>query len=74
MAESFNSTLEFELLGTRRFTTRGQARSSVAAWIDEYNTVRRHSTNGMLSPIAYEHARATEANAPQAPPDRRTAA
>ncbi|MGI8312847.1 IS3 family transposase [Saccharopolyspora hattusasensis] len=71
VAESFNSTLEFELLSTRRFTTRRQARSAVAAWIDEYNTVRRHSTNGMLSPIAYEHARTTEANAPQAP---RTAA
>ena len=37
-----------------------QARGAAAAWIDEYNTTRRHSTNGMLSPLAYEHARATD--------------
>lgn len=54
VAESFNATCEFELLRQRRFTTREQARRAVAAWIDEYNTVRRHSTNGMLSPIDYE--------------------
>jgi putative transposase len=55
VAESFNSTLEFELLAGRHFTTRAQARAAVAAWIEEYNTVRRHSTNGMLPPVAYEH-------------------
>jgi putative transposase len=37
-----------------------------AAFIDEYNTDRRHSTNGMLSPVDYEHAHppqaSTEAN------------
>ena len=27
----------------------------MAAFIDEYNTDRRHSTNGMLSPVDYEH-------------------
>jgi putative transposase len=58
VAEAFNSTLEFELLGHSHFTTREQARRAVAAWIDEYNTVRRHSTNGMLSPVDYECARA----------------
>jgi hypothetical protein len=30
----------------------------VAAWIDEYNTVRRHSTAGMLCPVDYERSRA----------------
>lgn len=57
-AESFNSTVEFELMRRHRFATREQARPVVAAWIEDYNTVRRHSTNGMLSPADYEHAQA----------------
>lgn len=76
VAESFNSTLEFELLSQRRFATREQARRAVAAFIDEYNTERRHSTNGMLSPVAYERAHAAPEPAegkPEAPPDRRVA-
>ena len=40
VAESFNSTLEFELLSRRHFVTREQARRAVAAFIDEYNTDR----------------------------------
>ena len=52
VAEAINSTLEFELLQDRRFGTRGRARRAVAVWIDEYNLVRRHSTAGMLSPVA----------------------
>jgi transposase InsO family protein len=55
-AESFNSTLEWELLRTNHFYTRKQARHAVAVWIDDYNGQRRHSTNGMLSPIDYERA------------------
>ena len=58
VAESFNSSLEFELLRQQHFITREQARRVVAGWIEEYNTVRRHSTNGMLSPVDYEHAQA----------------
>ena len=54
-AESFNSTVEFELLRGNHFATREQARRAVAGWIDEYNTVRRHSTDQMLSPVDYEH-------------------
>jgi putative transposase len=60
VCEAFNSTLEFELLRRHHFTTREQARRAVAAWIDEYNTDRRHSTNGMLSPVDYEQASATQ--------------
>jgi transposase InsO family protein len=41
VAESFNSTLEFELLRDHRFATRERARTAVAGWIDEYNTIRR---------------------------------
>ncbi len=59
VAESFNSTIEFELLRDQRFGTREQARHAIAAWIDEYNTVRRHSTDGMLSPVEFEHATRT---------------
>jgi putative transposase len=62
-AESFNSTLELELLSVRRFTTRTQARTAVADWIDEYNRIRRHSTNRMLAPIAFERAQAAKAAA-----------
>jgi putative transposase len=34
-------SVEFELLRANHFITREQARRTVAAWIDEYNTVRR---------------------------------
>jgi len=54
VAESFNSTLEFELLAGARFPTRAQARAAVAGFIDEYNTQRRHSTAGRLPPVVYE--------------------
>ena len=57
-AESFNSTVEFELLRGNHFASREQARRAVAGWIDEYNTVRRHSTDQMRSPVHYEHHRA----------------
>lgn len=53
VAESFNSTLEFELLAGR-FATRAQARAAVAGFIDEYNNERRHSTAGRLPPAVYE--------------------
>jgi len=59
-AESFNSTLEFELLAVSHFTTRAQARQAAADWIDEYNRIRRHSTNQMLAPIVYERAQAAK--------------
>ena len=54
VAESFNSTLEFELLAHNHFRTRAQARAAVAAWLEEYNTIRRHSTAGRLPPAVYE--------------------
>lgn len=52
--ESWHSTVEFELRRLEHFATKAAARTGVAAWIEEYNTVRRHSALGMLSPIAYE--------------------
>ena len=53
-AESFNSTLEWELLSRRHFATKDQARREVAAFIDRYNHRRRHSSAEMLPPVAYE--------------------
>jgi transposase InsO family protein len=65
VAEAFNSTLEFELLRQHHFTTREQARRAVADWIDEYNTLRRHSTNSMLCPVDYERVQAQAATQTQ---------
>jgi hypothetical protein len=52
--ESWHSTVEFELRRLEHFTTRAQARAAVAAWIDDYNTDRRHSTLGMRAPVTFE--------------------
>jgi putative transposase len=54
--ESWHSTVEFELRELEHFATKAQARRRVAAWIEEYNHDRRHSSLGMRSPIAYELA------------------
>jgi putative transposase len=54
--ESWHSTLEFELRSLRKFATRAEARAAVAAWIEDYNHVRRHSALGMVSPVDYERA------------------
>jgi hypothetical protein len=48
--ESFHSTLEFELRSLEDFPTQAAARTRVAAWIDEYNTIRRHSAIAMIFP------------------------
>lgn len=60
-AESFNSTLEHELLSRRRFATKDQARREVATYIDRYNHRRRHSSAEMMAPVAYEHVLAERA-------------
>jgi transposase InsO family protein len=60
-AESWNSTLEHELLSRRRFATNDEARRAVAAFIDAYNHRRRHSSCEMLPPVAYEQRLAERA-------------
>jgi putative transposase len=60
-AESFNSTLEHELLSRRHFATKDQARREVAAFIDAYNHRRRHSSAEMMAPVAYEYVLAERA-------------
>jgi transposase InsO family protein len=56
-AESFNATLKRETLqGARHWLTAGQARLEVFRWITRYNTRRRHSRLGQVSPINYEES------------------
>jgi len=52
--ESWHSTLEFELRSVEHFATKQAARAKVAAWIEDYNTYRRHSACQMMSPVNYE--------------------
>ena len=55
LAESFFSTLEFELLMQSDWHTREDARHVIFRYIDTwYNPRRRHSTLGDVSPAAYE--------------------
>ncbi len=62
-AESWNSTLEHELLSRKHFATKDQARREVAQFIDAYNHRRRHSSCEMLAPVAYEAVLAQRATA-----------
>ena len=56
--ESFNGRLRDELLNETLFTTLAQARTALAAWRIDYNTVRPHSGLGGRTPA--EAARPTE--------------
>lgn len=54
--ESFHASLKREILqGARSFAGAAACRLSVFRWLTRYNTRRRHSRNGQLSPVAYEH-------------------
>jgi putative transposase len=52
--------VEFELRRLEHFATKAAARARVAAWIEDYNHHRRHSSLGMKSPVACEQALAAE--------------
>jgi putative transposase len=55
---------EWELRSQQRFASKAAGRAQVAAWIDEYDRERKHSSFGMRSPIDYERAlRSTESEA-----------
>lgn len=55
LAESFFATLECELLDREHFETRAAAKRSVFSFIEGwYNTRRRHSALGQLSPAEFE--------------------
>jgi transposase InsO family protein len=54
-AEAVNSTIKVELVHRRRFATRAAARAEIGGWISGfYNTRRRHTACGGLSPVDYE--------------------
>jgi putative transposase len=53
--ESFFSSLKTERIGKKVYRTRDEARADVFDYIERfYNTVRRHSTIGYLSPVEFE--------------------
>lgn len=55
VAESFFSTLEFELVMRADWHTREEARTAVFEYIETwYNLKRQHSTLGYVSPATYE--------------------
>jgi transposase InsO family protein len=55
MIESFWSTLQRELLDTRRWHTQAELASAIFEWIEAwYNPRRRHTSLGMVSPHEYE--------------------
>ena len=62
VAESFFSTLEFELLMQSDWHTRDEARHAIFRYIEVwYNRRRRHSTLGYVSPATYEDQQVQEA-------------
>lgn len=54
VAESAWSSLKRELVHRRRFATRFEARQAIFAWINRYNTRRRHSSLGYTAPNEWE--------------------
>ena len=61
-AESFFSTLEWEVMSRHHFRTKDEARQVISAWVDEfYNSRRRHSSANMKSPIRFEETPITRA-------------
>lgn len=55
VAESFFASLKTELVYRCVFATGAIAWRETIRWIDRYNTIRRHSHCGNVSPIRYEH-------------------
>jgi putative transposase len=61
-AESFFSTLEWEVLSRHHFSTRDEAGKFITRWAcDFYNKARLHSSCGMKSPVDYENSATMEA-------------
>jgi putative transposase len=53
--ESFFSSLKTERTGNKTYRTRDEARADVFDYIERfYNSKRRHSTIGYLSPMQFE--------------------
>ena len=57
VTESFFGTLKGECVDRQSFQTRWQARQTIFEYVEcFYNRVRRHSSLGYLSPVAYEQS------------------
>ncbi len=66
MAESFFATLECELIDRRSFQTHAEARMDIFAFLEGwYDTKRRHSRLGYLSPNEFERRAAATARQPR---------
>lgn len=53
--ESFNAAIECELLVRHRFTNQNEASIAIFDFIEGfYNTHRRHTAIGLISPAEYE--------------------
>jgi putative transposase len=64
LAESFFATLECELVARARWRTHAEARTAVFDYVEAfYNTQRRHSALGYLSPATYERRRPRQTTA-----------
>jgi len=64
-AEAFFSSLEWEVLSRNEFRDTDHARGVVIDWcLGFYNHQRRHSSAGMMSPVAYENAATNKINEP----------
>jgi putative transposase len=55
VAESFFHSMKVELIHGESFDTRKTMRQAVFEYIEvDYNRARRHSANGLISPLAFE--------------------
>ncbi|MGV9192745.1 IS3 family transposase [Microbacterium sp. MC2] len=64
LAESVNATLKRELLeGASAFPDQATAYRAVFRWANRYNTRRRHSAIGQITPNSYENAYAATTSA-----------
>jgi putative transposase len=56
VAESFFATIKGEMIDHEEYDTRAEAIAAIADYIGFYNTRRRHSAIGYVSPVEFEMA------------------